>query len=126
FPSADGRPLQVVAPELTVAVPIADLRQVPAGRREAVCRAHQRGEARRPFDLAKGPLVRALLLRLADDEWICMLTVHHIVTDWVTFQLFWHELAAFYTAETTGAPPPATQLPRLDLQYADFAVWQRG
>ncbi len=119
FQARDGRPVQVIAPEVPLDVPVVDLRRVPAGRRDAVARAHQRSEARRPFDLAAGPLVRALLLRLADDAWICMLTVHHIVTDWVTFQLFWRELALLYTGETG-------LLPALPRQYADFAVWQRA
>jgi amino acid adenylation domain-containing protein/non-ribosomal peptide synthase protein (TIGR01720 family) len=118
FQAQDGRPVQVVAPAVPLDVPVVDLRRVPAGRRDAVARAHQRSEARRPFDLAAGPLVRALLLRLTDDTWICMLTVHHIVTDWVTFQLFWRELALLYTGETR-------LLPALPRQYADFAVWQR-
>ncbi|MEA2692091.1 MAG: hypothetical protein QOJ16_1478, partial [Acidobacteriota bacterium] len=119
FHAVDGRPVQVVHPELALAVPVVDLRRVPADRREAVTRRHQRTEARRPFDLAAGPLVRALLLRQADDLWICTLTVHHIVTDWVTFQLFWRELAALYTGDPRS-------LPELTRQYADFAVWQRG
>ncbi|HEV7517044.1 MAG TPA: condensation domain-containing protein, partial [Thermoanaerobaculia bacterium] len=119
FHAVDGRPVQVVAPELVLAVPVVDLRRVPADRREAVTRAHQRAAARQPFDLAAGPLVRALLLRLADEEWVCMLAVHHIVTDWITFQLFWRELAALYTADHRS-------LPELACQYADFAVWQRA
>ena len=118
FHAVDGRPVQVVAPEMALSVPVVDLRRVPADRRDAVARGHQRSEARRPFDLSAGPLVRALLLRLADDLWICMLTVHHIVTDWVTFQLFWRELALLYAGEPQ-------HLPELRRQYADFAVWQR-
>jgi len=118
-----GQPAQVVAPEIVLPSPLVDLRALPAALREPAAHRLMVQEARRPFVLETGPLARSLLLRLDDDDCICQLTVHHIVTDWVTFQLFWYELGVLYEAFAAGRPSP---LPEVPIQYADFAVWQRG
>jgi len=121
LPAVDGRPVQIVLPHLAVPLPVIDLAALPEERRPALVLAKE--EAVRPFDFEQGPLVRARLLRVAAEEHLCVLTVHHIVTDWVSFQLAWHELAAFYLAFGEGKPSP---LPAPPIQYADFAVWQRS
>jgi amino acid adenylation domain-containing protein len=123
FRVIDGRPAQVIAREVVLPSSIVDLRALPAARREPLAHELMVQETRRPFVLETGPLVRALLLRLDDEDHICQLTVHHIVTDWVTFQLFWYELGMLYEAYTAGRPSP---LPELPVQYADFTVWQRN
>jgi len=123
FRVIDGQPAQVIAPEIVLPSSIVDLRALPAERREPAAHELMVQETRRPFVLETGPLVRALLLRLGDEDHICQLTVHHIVTDWVTFQLFWYELGLLYDAYTAGRPSP---LPELPVQYADFTVWQRS
>jgi len=123
FRVIEGRPAQVIAPAIVLPSPIVDLSALPAERREPTAHELMVRETRRPFVLETGPLVRALFLRLDDQDHICQLTVHHIVTDWVTFQLFWYELGVLYEAYTAGRPSP---LPELPVQYADFTVWQRS
>ena len=80
-------------------------------------------EARRPFDLARGPLIRASVLQLADDEQVGLLTMHHIVSDGWSAGILIREMAALYQAYSSGRLSP---LPELPIQYADFAYWQRG
>jgi amino acid adenylation domain-containing protein len=79
-------------------------------------------EARQPFDLVSGPLVRAMLLQLADDTHILLLIIHHISYDGWSAGILLHELTTFYEAFQGGRPAPLAELP---IQYADFAVWQR-
>ncbi|HKV06573.1 MAG TPA: amino acid adenylation domain-containing protein, partial [Thermoanaerobaculia bacterium] len=99
-----------------------DLRALPAGGRERHARDLAGSEAARPFDLARGPLVRARLLRLDEEEALVVLTVHHIVADDWSLGVLVRETAALYSAAVAGI---AAELPELPIQYADFAVWQR-
>ncbi len=122
FAAVEGRPIQVIAPELHLPLPIVDLRSLPKARREAEALRLATEEAQRPFDLARGPLIRALLLRLDEEEHIALLTVHHTVSDGWSTGVFMGEMAALYEAFAAGKPSP---LPELPIQYADFAVWQR-
>ncbi|HKH45466.1 MAG TPA: amino acid adenylation domain-containing protein [Thermoanaerobaculia bacterium] len=122
LPAVDGRPVQVVLPHLELHAPVVDLREIPAERRQALSPEIARDLARQPFDFDRGPLVRAVLVHQADEEHDCILAVHHIVTDWISSQIAWGELAAIYLAFLAGKPSP---LPELPVQYADFAVWQR-
>src|SRR5262249_31375028 len=78
-------------------------------------------EGRLPFDLARGPLIRARLLRLEDEEHVLLVTVHHIVADGWSIGLLTQELGTLYGAYSCGKASP---LPELPLQYPDFAVWQ--
>ena len=105
-----------------MALPITDLSAMPQAEREARVRQITDSEARRPFDLEAGPLLRVQLLRLAAEEHLLLLNVHHIVSDGWSMGVLWRELAADYTAFVNGQPP---DLPRLPIQYADYAVWQR-
>ncbi|HEY2738287.1 MAG TPA: condensation domain-containing protein, partial [Thermoanaerobaculia bacterium] len=123
FRVIEGRPAQVISPAIVLPSPIVDLCALPAELRELTAHELIVRETRRPFVLETGPLARALLLRLDDQDHICQLTVHHIVTDWVTFQLFWYELGVLYEAYAAGRPSP---LPELPVQYADFTIWQRS
>ena len=123
FPAVDGRPVQVALPPRPVELPLVDLSELSPAEREARVLEVAHEEARTPMDLAAGPLVRVRLLRLAADEHICLMTVHHIVSDWYSFNLAWMEIAALYPAFLEGKPSP---LPEPPVQYADFAVWQRG
>ncbi|HEU4322124.1 MAG TPA: amino acid adenylation domain-containing protein, partial [Roseiflexaceae bacterium] len=79
-------------------------------------------DAQRPFDLAEGPLLRAALLALADDDHILLLNMHHIISDGWSWGRFFDELTALYTAAASGTPH---RLPPLPVQYADYALWQR-
>ena len=80
-------------------------------------------ESQRPFDLQQGPLFRARLLRLSDEEHILLLTLHHIVSDGWSQGVLCRELSALYNAFSHGKP---SRLPELALQYADYAAWQRS
>jgi hypothetical protein len=80
-------------------------------------------EARRPFDLARGPVLRARLLRTGPDEHVLSLVVHHIAADGWSLRILWGELATLYAAHAEGRPP---LLPPLPIQYADWAAWQRA
>ena len=79
-------------------------------------------EAGRPFDLGSGPLIRGQLLQVAEDEHVLVITMHHIVTDEWSMGIFLNELNTLYAAYREGQADP---LPELEVQYADYAVWQR-
>ena len=123
FQVMDGEPVQVIAPQLTVPLPVTDLRHLERAEAEANAERLAAEETRRPFDLARGPLLRAYLLRLRDDEYIFLLTMHHIIADGWSMEIFWDELEQLWDAYAEGRSSP---LPDLPIQYADFALWQRG
>ena len=122
FAIVDGRPVQVIAPVLTLTLPIVDLRELPETDREPEVQRLVTTEAQWPFDLTEGPLVRATLLRLGENEHVGLLTMHHIVSDGWSTGILIRELAALYEGFCSGKP---TTLPALPIQYADFADWQR-
>ncbi|MGH7581164.1 MAG: amino acid adenylation domain-containing protein [Gemmatimonadales bacterium] len=120
FTEMDDTPVQVVAGGSRIPLPVVDLERSPEPERELRRLAGK--EARAPFDLENGPLLRSRLLRLAPEEHVLLLTVHHIASDGWSMGVLLKELAALYRAGVTGEPAP---LPELPLQYADYAVWQR-
>jgi amino acid adenylation domain-containing protein len=122
FSTVDGQPVQVIAPALELKLDEHDLRHVPAPERDAEARRLAVEEAKRPFDLARGPLLRVKLLRLGPEEHVASLTMHHIVSDGWSMGVLIREVAACYEAAVTGKP---ALLPELPIQYADFAAWQR-
>jgi amino acid adenylation domain-containing protein len=123
FPAVEGSPLQVIEPAEPFPLPVVDLTGLAESAREAMARSLLRDEAVRPFDLACGPLLRGLLVRLAADDHAVALTLHHIVSDGWSLGILVRELTALYPALAAGRPSP---LPELPVQYADFAVWQRS
>ena len=122
-----GEPVQVIAPPgdpaLWPGMPVVDLSHLPGAERETEALALARAEARRPFDLWRGPLLRFALLRLAGSEHVLLMTMHHIVSDGWSMGVLVREVAALHAAFSQGLPSP---LPELAVQYADYAVWQRG
>jgi len=123
FETVDGRPVQVIAPELTIPLPVVGLQHLPKAERETEALRLAQEEAQQPFDLARGPLLRACLLRLGEEDHIILLTLHHIIGDnWSTTVLI-QEVTVLYDAFSHDRPSP---LPELLLQYADFAHWQRN
>ncbi len=118
-----GKPVQVVAAPAPLNMPVSDLRELPLNEREAQLDEILAREAREPFDLVRGPLLRVGLVRHADDEHVLLVTMHHIVSDGWSLDLFLREMATLYQAYTEGAESP---LPQLQIQYADFASWQRN
>ncbi|MFC5743664.1 condensation domain-containing protein, partial [Dyella tabacisoli] len=122
FAMVGDAPVQVIAPASPLALEIVDLGGLPAVEREAQARVHLQDEANKPFDLATGPLIRFSLIRLADNEHVLLLTIHHIVSDGWSMGIVVREVAALYQAFMQGLPSPLSELP---IQYVDFAHWQR-
>jgi amino acid adenylation domain-containing protein len=122
FPSVKGRPVQVVEPPLLWQLTVVDLTDIAETQREAEALRLAVEEAHRPFDLARGPLVRAHLWRIHGELHLLLLTIHHIVSDGWSLGIFVEELSAIYRAACEGRPSPLVELP---IQYADYAVWQR-
>jgi alpha-ketoglutarate-dependent taurine dioxygenase len=122
FAFADGEPLQVIHPHLELSWVAEDLSHLPAVEREGEMRRLGVEEARQPFDLAQGPLLRARLLRLDRHEHVALLTMHHIVADGWSAGVLVREMTALYEAFAAGKPSPLAPLP---IQYADYAEWQR-
>jgi amino acid adenylation domain-containing protein len=122
FVTVAGRPVQRVAPTRHQELSIVDLAGLPAGRREPEALSLLSLGSRTAFDLERGPLMRASLMRLDERDHICLVTLHHLVTDWISFQIFFADLGALYAAYGAGLPSP---LPPPPSQYPDYAVWQR-
>jgi amino acid adenylation domain-containing protein len=121
FPAPTGEPRQHIAAAVRFELPVVELGGV-AGAAEQVVRRLAREEAERPFDLGLGPLMQVRLLRLGAKEHVVLLTLHHIISDGWSMGVLVREIAALYEAFNTGQPSP---LPELEVQYADYAVWQR-
>ncbi len=122
FHPVEGQPVQAIAPAAPVVLQTHDLRHIPAAERTEQARQAAAAEVRRPFDLAQGPLLRCVLLRLDEQAHVLLLTMHHTIADGWSLGVFLNELAAIYSAYTQGQPVPLHALP---IQYADFAAWQR-
>ncbi|HYH80745.1 MAG TPA: amino acid adenylation domain-containing protein [Longimicrobium sp.] len=119
---ADGEPVQVVHDPAPVRLPVIDLSAVDPASRDALVQRLAGEEAARPFDLARGPVLRGTLLRLAPREAVGLFTLHHITSDEWSAGLLVREVSALYAAAVRGE---AADLPGLPVQYADYAVWQR-
>jgi amino acid adenylation domain-containing protein len=122
FETRDGQPVQRIAPPGPVRLPEVDLGALSPERWEAEARRLATGEAERPFDLAVGPLFRALLVDLGVDDHLLVFTPHHLIFDGGSMEILFRELAAFYEAFTAGLPSP---LPPLPVRFVEFAEWQR-
>jgi amino acid adenylation domain-containing protein/non-ribosomal peptide synthase protein (TIGR01720 family) len=121
FPDIDGRPSATLLPTGALDIPIDDLSQLDErGRREQVSRLCEE-EARRPFDLSAGPLLRLRLLRLEEFDHVALLGMHHIVADGWSMGVLVDELSRLYGAFVRGRASP---LAEPTLQYGDFARWQ--
>ena len=122
FTTLDGTPVQRIASEREISLPLVDLTEVPEEERESRASGLAQAEAQTPFDLATGPLLRVRILRLASTEHIVLFTMHHIVADGWSMGVVVREVAALYTAFVQRHPSP---LPEIAIQYADYAQWQR-
>jgi amino acid adenylation domain-containing protein len=120
FAAIDGQPMQLIAPTLTMPLRVIDLQHLSGAECQAEAERLARAEAVQPFDLAHGPLLRALLLRRTHDH-LLVLVMHHIISDGWSIGIFFSELTALYETFSTGRP---SLLPEIPLQYADFAEWQ--
>ena len=122
FAAVNGEPVQMVSPDLVLPLPVVDLREISRGDREAETQRLAREEFRRPFDLARGPLVRFKALCVGEQEHVLLLTMHHIVCDRWSMDMFFRELSTLYEGLRSRK---RSSLPDLPIQYADYALWQR-
>ncbi|WP_085690367.1 MULTISPECIES: non-ribosomal peptide synthetase [unclassified Pseudomonas] len=114
---------QVIHPQMALTIAVEPL---PAGidgdAVEAAIKAFVESETARPFNLQQGPLLRVSLLKVADDDHVLVLIQHHIISDGWSIKVLVNELIQHYAADTAGQP---LSLPALEVQYADYAIWQR-
>jgi len=122
FALENGRPIQVIGEVQFIEPKLVDLSGSPEAAREAEAMRRASQEARRPFDLTRDALFRVTLLRLGPDDHVCLVVLHHIISDGWSGALLLRELSTLYDGFLRGEAP---SLPELPLQYADFAVWQR-
>ena len=120
FVAHDGQPVQLIAPTVDIPFRVQDLSSVLAADQKAEVDRFIKIETEKPFDLSTGPLLRVTLFRLADDEHVLLLSIHHIIADAWALKIFLAELARFYQSQDSEVG-----LPELSVQYADFADWQR-
>ena len=129
FVSENGRPQQIIQPKMLLNLIIVDLSQGTGGNREVDAAKIILEETQHPFDLVKGPLFRAMLLHLDKQQHIFLLTLHHIISDGWSIDILLQEVATLYTAFCNPGSNQETRetlLPKLSLQYAGFASWQRS
>ncbi|HET9917757.1 MAG TPA: amino acid adenylation domain-containing protein [Candidatus Binatia bacterium] len=123
FAIREGEAVQIVHPTLPVSIAKTDLGNIEASRREETLLGLIQFDARLPFDLERGPLLRVKLIQIADDEHVLVLNLHHIVSDGWSMDVIFRELSVIYQACRSGQPHA---LPELPIQYADYSVWQRN
>ena len=123
FTQIDGEPAQIICPHLTLDVPLIDLSALDPHEQQKELKAALHNEWEEPFDLTRGPLLRAKLIKLSAQEHIFVRTFHHIVADGWSEEIFNREFAEMYAAFREGRRPA---LPPLPLQYADYVLWQRS
>jgi amino acid adenylation domain-containing protein len=127
FPEKAGRPVQVIhPPPRSVALPVIDLSALPAAVRRREARRVLRQGYGRYLPADRLPLLYWALLRLGPEEHQLLHVEHHLIHDGWSFNIFLEELAALYRAAVEGGPGRVSPLPELALQFADYAVWQRG
>ncbi len=122
FSMVDGQPVQVITSSLRLSLPVEDYQSLPEVERESEVRRLMTQEARQPLDLTQAPLLRAKLLRLTQQEQIFILTLHHIIADEWSVEVFVREMAVLYKAFLAGNTSALAELP---IQYKDFTYWQR-
>ncbi|MCU1268149.1 MAG: amino acid adenylation enzyme/thioester reductase family protein [Acidobacteria bacterium] len=123
FSTRDGQLVQIINPPVDLELPVVDLCDLEEGEREAEALRLATEDARRPFDLNNGPLLRAMLVRLNDADHRLFITLHQIIFDGVSlYSVFLPELASLYESFVNGQPSGLAELP---IQYGDFAAWQR-
>lgn len=122
FELAESQPVQVIASQLEIELPVVDLRHLSEAEREKEVSKLAVADAERPFDLSQAPLLRFKLLKLAPREHVLLLTMHHIISDGWSMGILVREMGAIYQALRSGQ---TIELAPLKIQYADFARWQR-
>ena len=123
FANESGELVQVIHPEISGDIEVTNLESFPAGEREIRAQSWLDAEAQKPFDLARGPLIRVKLARLGVTDHVLCVVMHHSISDGWSLAIFFQELEKFYQAFAAGKAAP--EIPALPVQYADFAHWQR-
>nr|WP_244224482.1 non-ribosomal peptide synthetase [Corallococcus sicarius] len=123
FQSEGGMPVQVISANAQARLELVELGALPEPERALEAKRLAEQEAGHPFNLEQGPLLRATLLKLAEEEHVLVLVMHHIVSDGWSMGVLVREMVALYEAYAQGRASPLAELP---VQYADYAVWQRG
>jgi acyl carrier protein len=123
FSSSEGEPIQIILPELTLAIGVTDLGELSLEEQDLQVQHLLTQESHKPFDLKNPPLLRVSLFRLGETTHILVLTIHHIIADGWSMGVLNRELSHLYQAACQGVSP---SLPALPIQYADFAQWQRN
>ena len=122
FISLDGTPMQVISRKSRITIEEIDLSTFDPEDRETILIQRIQDEARKPFNLSRGPLLRPVIFKLDEKDYVLLLSMHHIISDGWSIGVLIREMVALYQAFLKGLPNP---LPPLKIQYADFAVWQR-
>ncbi|ELS00507.1 amino acid adenylation enzyme/thioester reductase family protein [Xenococcus sp. PCC 7305] len=122
FAIADGQPGQIIAPSLKLSLSVVDYQNNLASQSDRAIQEFLTEQAQQPFNLSQGPLFRAKLLRLAEQEHVFVLEMHHIISDGWSTEILLQELEALYKAFLTGETSP---LPEITIQYKDFSQWQK-
>ncbi|HET8888391.1 MAG TPA: amino acid adenylation domain-containing protein [Candidatus Angelobacter sp.] len=122
FVLIQGEPQQVIEETFSFQLAFVDLSAASLADREEQARLLAREEARKSFDLSRGPLIRVKLLRLAAEEHVLLVTMHHIVCDGWSMGVLMGEVSTLYSSFSAGKPSPLAELP---IQYVDYSVWQR-
>ena len=121
FETVNGLPQQVIAPQSTFVLPVTDLQRLSKTEQTAQVQQLVTQEAQKPFNLSQASLIRAVLLKLGEVDYVLLVNMHHIVSDGWSLGILFRELTVLYGAFCAGEPSP---LPDLPVQYADFAHWQ--
>src|SRR5581483_1463051 len=122
FVVIDEDPVQLVQPHAWTYIPEIDLRACSSQARELLLHHLATQEAEQPFVLSQGPLLRAWLIALSEEEHVLFLTMHHIVSDGWSVAILVQELATLYRSFVAGKPSPFADLP---IQFADYTYWQQ-
>lgn len=122
FPLVKGVPVQVIAPHTETAIAVVDLCGLESTEQTTEVQRQVKSHSEQPFNLATGPLLSLVLLKLAQDSQVLVVTMHHIISDDWSMSLLIQELSTLYQGFASKQP---SGLPELSIQYADFALWQR-
>ncbi|MCD4691423.1 MAG: amino acid adenylation domain-containing protein, partial [Calditrichales bacterium] len=122
FISKNGKPLQALTPVLTLQIPVEDISHLPTKEREDKTIELATQEARKPFNLEKGPLMRVSVIKVSDTGHVILSTMHHIISDGWSIGVLVTEITQLYDAFSKGQP---STLPKLPIQYPDYAAWQK-
>ena len=122
FAVVDGQPVQVIDDRADFLLPITDLTGLPQDERKREAEALAKQEASQPFDLLRGPLIRGRLVKVSEAEHVFLLTMHHIVSDGWSIGVMIREVGSLYDSYSKGEE---SKLEEMEIQYGDFAVWQR-